>query len=82
MIIVQFLFAMHYHTFALRSELLLYIHPSSAIVHFVKSDVSVGPQVGAKHVSLSAFYTNEVPRSATNFGAKLKVLKRFENDVI
>ena len=47
----------------------------SAIVHFVEPNLSGGPPANAKSVLVSAFYsyTDSVTRSASNFGAKLKV---------
>ena len=51
---------------------------SSAIVQFVKPNLSGGPQTSAKVVVMSAFFTNAVKWSARNFAAKLKVWKLFE----
>ena len=47
----------------------------SAIVHFVKPNLSGGLPANAKSVLMSAFYTytDAVAQSASNFGAKLKV---------
>ena len=46
---------------------------SSAIVHFVKPNLSSGPQTSAKPVVMSAFDTDAVQLNARNFGANLKV---------
>ena len=48
---------------------------SSAIVHFVKPNLSGGRPSNAKSVVESVFYsyTDAVTQSASNFGAKLKV---------
>ena len=46
---------------------------SSAIVRFVKPNLSGGPQTSAKIVVMSAFYTDAVKKSARYFGAKLKL---------
>ena len=38
------------------------LHPSRAIVHFVKPDLSVGPQVGPKPDVMRAFYTGAITK--------------------
>ena len=51
-------------------------------MHFVKPHLSGGPPANGKPVMMSAFYTytDVVTQSASNFGAKLKVSKRFKNN--
>ena len=46
---------------------------SSAIVHFVKPNLSGGAQTNAKPVVICDFCTDAVKKSARNFGAKLKI---------
>ena len=72
--IAQFLLAMNYNTFA-RPQLLPFFRFSSAIVHFVKPNLSGAPPANAKPVVMSAFYicSDSVTRTASNYGAILKV---------
>ena len=61
LVIVQFLLAMNYDTFA-RPQLLLsfFAFQVRAIVHFVKPNLSGGPLASAKPVVMSAFYADAI----------------------
>ena len=49
-------------------------------MHYVKHNLSVGPQVGAKPDAMNAIYTDAITKSATTLDEKWKVWERFGND--